>query len=528
VTLLVPGYVAGAVALEKEARTLEALLGTDLLNREIILSKLLVRLGNLTLMLITGLPILSLLQFAGGIDPDLVLAGFAGTLVTLASLVSLSILNSVYAKRARDAILYTYLEMAAYVALTGLSAYLPVAIAVPGFSLGPVYVSIGSVLAIFTAGNPVLALGRLTTPLALGGRLGDVLPDVLAEYALFHGLAAVLFAAWASLALRAVYLKQAHGETRKTSRGLRRWRPRVGNRPMLWKEVVADPGWRLNWFGRTALLCLVAASFIPPLYFETLRGTIRSEQLGQAFGDWARVLGTILACLLLVVVAVRAATAVSGERERQTLESLLTSPLDSTAILSAKWLGTVLSVRWGWLWLGAVWTWGLAEAALHPLALPLAAAVWLVYASLLATIGLWCSIVCRTSMQALVTTLFLASVLGAGLLVLPANYLPSAGLSNYPAHSWAEWVTRFQAGLIPPMVLGRLLPFWKTDAISGSWEREFAYLGVACWAALSVAAWAMTCRQFRRVTGRQAVRRPEREEFVSEGRSRFVGQTTSV
>src|SRR5438105_13980589 len=97
VALVAPGYTAGAIAEEKDRRTLEAVLATDLRNREIVLSKLVVRLANLTLMLLTGLPIWALLQFLGGIDPDLVLAGFLATGVTMASLASLSILNSVYA-----------------------------------------------------------------------------------------------------------------------------------------------------------------------------------------------------------------------------------------------------------------------------------------------------------------------------------------------------------------------------------------------------------------------------------------------
>ncbi len=47
VALLTPVYVAGAVCEEKERRTLEFLLATDLRSREIVLSKLASRLANL-------------------------------------------------------------------------------------------------------------------------------------------------------------------------------------------------------------------------------------------------------------------------------------------------------------------------------------------------------------------------------------------------------------------------------------------------------------------------------------------------
>jgi len=75
--LLTPAYVAGAIAEEKDRKTLEFLLATDLRNREIVLSKFGSRLCNLALFVVTGLPILSFLQFLGGVDPDLVLASFA-------------------------------------------------------------------------------------------------------------------------------------------------------------------------------------------------------------------------------------------------------------------------------------------------------------------------------------------------------------------------------------------------------------------------------------------------------------------
>src|SRR5262249_15536673 len=69
VVLMTPAYVGGAIAEEKERKTLEFLLATDLQNSEIVFGKLAARIGNLALFLLTGLPVLSLMQFFGGIDP---------------------------------------------------------------------------------------------------------------------------------------------------------------------------------------------------------------------------------------------------------------------------------------------------------------------------------------------------------------------------------------------------------------------------------------------------------------------------
>src|ERR1043165_5951565 len=83
VILLTPAYVAGAIAEEKDRKTLEFLLATDLASAEIVLSKFLSRMANITLLLLTGLPILSIMQFIGGVDPELMLAGFAAIGLTL-------------------------------------------------------------------------------------------------------------------------------------------------------------------------------------------------------------------------------------------------------------------------------------------------------------------------------------------------------------------------------------------------------------------------------------------------------------
>src|SRR5439155_20537601 len=83
---LTPAYTARAIAAEKERQTLDALLATDLRNREIVLSPYVSRLANIIMLILAGLPILAILQFMGGVDPNLVLAGFAAVGLTPISL----------------------------------------------------------------------------------------------------------------------------------------------------------------------------------------------------------------------------------------------------------------------------------------------------------------------------------------------------------------------------------------------------------------------------------------------------------
>jgi ABC-type transport system involved in multi-copper enzyme maturation permease subunit len=519
VALVTPGYTAAAIADEKDRRTLEALLATDLRNREIVLSKLAVRLASLAVMLVTGLPILALLQFLGGIEPDLVGAWLIATAITMASLAGLAMLNSVYAKKSRDAILYTYLEVAAYTLLSGASQLVHMtSLAAWTFDLGTFSFTVGDAADWFGIGNPLVILGKFLHPLTWTSGFYRILPRLLWEYTLFHGALAILFSAWAAFRLRAVFLKHASRPNHVLWRSRRRWQKGISDRPMVWKEAFVERGLRFGWFGRILMLALMLATFVPVIEIG-LKNTMSPQMRLGVMSYWARVTGALVGCLLLVGVAVRAATSISSERDRLTWDSLLTTPLTSREILFSKWLGSLLSVRCGWVWLGAVWGLGSAVGGLHVLALPLLFLAWMIYAGLLATVGLWFSLVCQTSLRSMIWTLFAILVVAAGFLVLPV-YSSPLFQHMAPGTFLVRWLYRFNMGMWPPFVLGRMLLFgWKggLPGIRGkpSWEIEFALLGLACWAVTAATLWVLLSMQFRRMTGRQNRRRPEGEPPVT-------------
>ncbi|HMC67199.1 MAG TPA: hypothetical protein VKI65_19845, partial [Gemmataceae bacterium] len=106
--VLTPAYLAGAVAEEKERKSLALLFTTDLRDREIVLGKLFGRLTHLAGVLFTGLPILSLTQLLGGVDIRVVVSGFIVTGMTLLSAGGVSILCSVLCRRVLSAVLLSY------------------------------------------------------------------------------------------------------------------------------------------------------------------------------------------------------------------------------------------------------------------------------------------------------------------------------------------------------------------------------------------------------------------------------------
>ena len=159
------------------------------------------------------------------------------------------------------------------------------------------------------------------------------MPGVLRDYALFHALVAFICCTVAIVRLRAVFLREVSGPRRKRKRTSSRWRcrPSVGNRPMLWKEMFSGPRMSSDWLGRIALALVVGISFAPAIwigyyfYFEPL---VIGDELPAVMNGYVRVVGTIVACASLFAVALRASSSVTTERERQTWDSVLITPLD--------------------------------------------------------------------------------------------------------------------------------------------------------------------------------------------------------
>src|SRR5262249_31762997 len=171
VFLVTPAYTAGAIAEEKERRTLEFLLATELSDGEIVLGMLAARLGNLFLLILAGFALLSSLLFLGGVDPMQVFAGFAATAMTMLSLGSISILVSVSARTALVAIVTAYFFSALLVLGTG--CFAP--------PLAPLFYA--------QANGTTFCAEPLPTDLLIG-------------YSILHGLVALFCSWWAVSQLR--------------------------------------------------------------------------------------------------------------------------------------------------------------------------------------------------------------------------------------------------------------------------------------------------------------------------------------
>jgi len=455
VMLLTPAYVGGSIAEEKERKTLEFMLATDLRNREIVLSKLAARLANLFMIVLIGLPILSFLQFMGGIDPNLMLIGFAATLVTAISLAGFSMLCSVYFKKPRDAIVCAYLGPFTYI-VVGLLA--EAARHNPSWGLAVSYLwqggpSVSDMINIFNSGNVFTSLIQVGMAFDRrgSGSVATVLLSVWRDYTIFHLAVGLVCVVWSVLRLRAIALKQMGGAPQISKRRQRR-RPAVSLRPVLWREVYVEGRARGSWMIRLFILVLVLLSVgsgVWVLYYVFVEYRGPGNYAARDLNGWSTGIGTMVACLVLLGVSVRASTCISSERDKQTFDFLLTTPLDSDTILWHKFLGCLLSLRWGLLWLGALWLIGLIGGGIFVLDVIAVIIALLIYAAAFILIGLWYSMTCRSGISATVWTLSTVVILSVGHWLPSACCFALAGFSNE-----TRLLSDCQLGITPPFVLG--------------------------------------------------------------------------
>src|SRR6266478_6545762 len=280
--------------------------------------------------------------------------------------------------------------------------------------------------------------------------------------------------------------------------------PPVSVRPILWKEMFVDALGRRRLWGKLSSGILLAGVFLPAVHLLSFFGRIRplgpNDQLIVLLNYWVRGASALIGSAMLVGVAVRAAGCVSGERDRQTLDGLLATPMHNRTILWEKWLGCIFSQRRPWLALAMVWTLGYFTGALHPLAMPYFIVAWLAYAGFVAGLGMWFSVANRATLKSVFGTLC-TMVLILSVLLLAAFDIPESWMPKWLFVYW-PLVT------LPPSTLGFLAfsPTNYEDWWSGKLELNYLPLVLmvqfALWWLFSILLVCLAVVRFRVVTGR--------------------------
>ena len=258
-----PALAAGTIASEREHRTIEYLFTTTLSNAEIIFGKLLSRLVHLGYLVLAGVPILSIAMLMGGIAPQAIVLLMIMTLSTALTVSIISITVSVWTARARDAVVRAYLVIFFLL-------FLPL-LMIP-LNGTWVYYIIFPVVEQFQLANPFWVLSHILIMGSATNTAGAW--DMLFEMVRNQAIVCVLGITASTLMVRRVHLK-AGGSVPKKRRNRRSWfRPAMGDRPMLWKEIsVESVASRLGMIGRIAMLLILIGVLTPTVYMFYLSTT---------------------------------------------------------------------------------------------------------------------------------------------------------------------------------------------------------------------------------------------------------------
>lgn len=499
VLLLTPVFVAGAIFEERETRSGEVLLTTELTRREVYVGKLGARMVQVLLVVLAGMPILFLTQLWGGVSMAMILVNYVATGFAIIGAGVVTAAVSAYAESLRAAILRTYgLLFLVDVLFFPASPFFPILMTAAHWAAG------ASMLIIYIPLQLVIVL--------VGYMIGQ---------------------RW----LRMAMLRQ---KTRLTSRaGLPPPLPGGSNRrlppltddadPLLWKELNAgarvtvrrglrafvpqNPSLddRLDEMG-VVRWAAVSREVLPTTlrYCAAVVGLflVVLMMAGSIPADWvARNVGGLVLCWLVCAIGLTAATGISRERQKQTLIDLLVLPGPRRDLLRAKAVGALARGIWPGIFLGLALvltavTLGVSLASVGLLALTAAG-----LALFSAAIGVWLSARCRTALSATANWIGILSGLVIGTFLLAEANIDWVKEPGGPARpDYPAW-TRV---INPLLAWGRLV--FRYDYAAGqyvaggtrdAWPIAFGDLGPALlcpvlYAGVGGLLWLLAVRRFER------------------------------
>jgi ABC-type Na+ efflux pump permease subunit len=339
--LIMPAFVAGAVTDEKRRGTLQYLLTTDLEARHIVLGKLLGRLSQVALVMLAGLPLFALLAGFGGISPITLLFAAAVLVMPLFGLAAGTMLASVWCRQTRDAVLAFYLVcIIAAVLVRGVGG--PLLYLDPLYMLAPAWGAEGS-----------LDLPEASRRLVLGS---------IAWAAI--GCTCLTLAA---ARLRPIYISELESIRPERLGWSGSDREPIDDEPVRWRErnvegLAPNPTLRAvpQWLAITLIATLTTVSSLFILWLAIAPGASTSDVLRALLQLNVRkaalllqeastgfLVQAIVAMLIAsLVVGIRCSGTITTEREKQTWEAVLLTPLTAKQIIRGKMWGIMGASYW--------------------------------------------------------------------------------------------------------------------------------------------------------------------------------------
>ncbi len=437
VVVLTPAVAAGAISDEKERGRLDFLRSSMLTPREIVLGKYLGRVLHLLGILTTGLPILALATLFGGVDLRLLAAGTLVTVTTVCALAAYSVSQAVKRATLRDVMVTVYFNLAATTLLGGCCGWVPFL-----SGLSPLWAMVWLWATNFAPQNATLFWANLLGVLVCHAVVtGYALRAAVRDLAAMSGDAPGIPPAPAVASAERPFVPMMLG----------------GDDPFAWRERHFAPRYFAD-LGDTAKLYLIVGGTLLAvlagwLFVVALIEPLTGGNFSLPAVELAELASTGVTLVLSLLSAVRTASSVAAERERDTLTPLLVLPVKRRSILWAKWFAPLRWSRYALVGVAAVEYCVSFAGGVTPLA-ALAVVAQVVAALLLAnTLGLWLSVTCHTATRAVAWALLTLLTLGVAPLFVAgaAGFSPTAGV--WLAHQ-SPAVTPVALQLLAAGVLG--------------------------------------------------------------------------
>jgi ABC-type transport system involved in multi-copper enzyme maturation permease subunit len=410
---IAPIYCAGCIAGDRERRVLDLVFITRLRNSELVAGKFLARLLELCMLGTTGLPALFLCLLLGGVSWRGLLVVGVLTLAMIAFVASLALVVSIVSARVLSAVVLTYMLLAI------IWAGLPIVMLMRQGGLPGIYSPTWFAIAV----NPMVGIMSATVPSFINGPGGNPWSDSYMWCIGFYGGVTLLFLLLALVAIRPLGLWASRERVARAPWQIRRARVRrVWNNPVAWREVkTIAVHRRMRWARILALVMLVLVS--APVWVVYLADLLDGHRaLAHDINNFEGVI-VCTAVIAWLLMALQGSMSFAFERDRSTLDALLTTPLSGRQIVLGKLAGIFRSSTFALVCplLFIALAWGHGVMSLR--AGLLGAAIVLLGALTAAAWGLLCSIATRTTVKAASCAFLAALVLLIGLPLLVAATL---------------------------------------------------------------------------------------------------------
>ncbi len=346
IALSAPSATAGSICNDKARGNLELLFATDLSSSEIVLGKLASRLIPVLGVIVCAMPVLALATLFGGIDPVTLAGSILVVAATAVLACTLALTLSVWGRRTHEVLLLTYMLIVLWLLGPMVWSVIPMGIDQFLQDLG------FDGLDWLSRTNPVLLV---IAPVDTNLRGYDGLVSHLG-FATGALITAMLLAVLAVVRVRRVATRQASTGVRARRPnwldalragldsvvawlfdrlrrlGIRLPGPSLDKNPVLWRECHRrQPSrWTMLAWG---IYLVVVLGFLITGIVETIGGSAWGSGTGA-------VVNGVQALVGLGLLTITAATGLSEERQRGSLDVLLATPLPTRAIVLAKWWAT--------------------------------------------------------------------------------------------------------------------------------------------------------------------------------------------